>query len=80
MKVEEKSKQLINKFREHVDCFNIFESFDCDIQEKNAIQCALICVDEIKEALENYEKSSDVNDMDGDFIYWNEVKQLLLKL
>ena len=80
MKVEEKSKQLIDKFRQHVDCFNIFESFDCDIQEKNAIQCALICVEQIKEGLEDYEKSSDVNDMDCEFIYWNKVKNHLLEL
>ena len=75
MKVEEKSKALVDYYD------NLLQSqINHIVYLDTSKKCALKCVEEIKQALENYEKFSDVNDMDGDFIYWNEVKQLLLKL
>ena len=75
MKVEEKSKQLIDKFLPLVRGGDLYDTY-----YSKAIQCALICVEQIKEGLEDYEKSSDVNDMDCEFIYWNKVKNHLLEL
>ena len=44
-------------------------------------KCALIAVDEIINSLENYGKESDeLQNMENDFRYWQEVKQELLKI
>ena len=44
-------------------------------------KCALIAVDEIINSLENYGKESDeLQNMENDFRYWQEVKQELLKM
>ena len=44
-------------------------------------KCALIAVDEIINSLENYGKESDeLQNMENDFRYWQEVRQELLKM
>ena len=44
-------------------------------------KCALIAVDEIINSLENYGKESDeLQNMENDFRYWQEVKEELLKM
>ena len=48
---------------------------------KSAKICGLITVDEIINSLENYGKESDeLQNMENDFRYWQEVKQELLKI
>ena len=44
-------------------------------------KCALIAVDEIINSLENYGKESDeLQNMENNFRYWQEVRQELLKM
>ena len=44
-------------------------------------KCALIAVDEIINSLENYGKESDeLQNMENDFRYWQEVREELLKM
>ena len=44
-------------------------------------KCALIAVDEIINSLENYGKESDeLQNMENDFRYWQEVRQELLNM
>ena len=44
-------------------------------------KCALIAVDEIINSLENYGKESDeLQNMENNFRYWQEVKEELLKM
>ena len=51
----------------------------CNYEE--AKQCALIAVDEIINSLENYGKESDeLQNMENDFRYWQEVREELLKM
>ena len=46
-----------------------------------AKQCTLIAVDEIINSLENYGKESDeLQNMENDFRYWQEVRQELLNI
>ena len=69
---KEKAKELVEKFS---------DLEDGEMYIGKAKQCALIAVDEIINSLENYGKESDeLQNMENDFRYWQEVKQELLKM
>ena len=76
MTPKEKATELIYKFTPYSD-YN-----ECDVfterenQLKNAIQCALICVDEI---IRN-EVNTTMHPNDSIMDYWEEVKQEINKL
>ena len=72
MTPKEKAKELVEKFS---------DLEDGEMYIGKAKQCALIAVDEIINSLENYGKASDeLQNMENDFRYWQEVKQELLKI
>jgi hypothetical protein len=85
MTAKEKANELVNKFRIHQPVWEV---------KDDAKKCALIAVDEILDALfdydtntENYLRdefkdyaSSEVQNMDSDIRYWEAVKQELEKL
>ena len=72
MNPKAKAKELVEKYDETL---TYIES------KSKAKQCALIAVDEIINSLENYGKESDeLQNMENDFRYWQEVKQELLKI
>ena len=69
---KEKVKELVEKFS---------DLEDGEMYIGKAKQCALIAVDEIINSLENYGKESDeLQNMENDFRYWQEVKQELLNM
>ena len=69
---KEKAKELVEKFS---------DLEDGEMYIGKAKQCALITVDEIINSLENYGKESDeLQNMENDFRYWQEVKEDLLKM
>lgn len=84
MKAELKAKELIEKFMPYVHHTTIFRETIL-----NAKQCALIACDEIIDALFEYDEttekhlkkefpnyfSCEVQNMDSDFRYWQEVKK-----
>ena len=73
MKPKEKAKDLIEKFEPFADYT------ECDVftqrenMLKNAIQCALIAVNEIIDAIDKSLINSDIE-------YWQEVKNEINKL
>lgn len=90
---KEKAKELVSKFykyaREDSSGFMISNE---DIYIKSAIKCAIICVDEIIESLEEYDDrteeylkqqfgleyfSHEKQNMDSSFRYWEKVKKEL---
>ena len=73
---KEKAKELFSKYQ------NIYLTEDSmGIDDELAKECALIAVDEIINSLENYGKESDeLQNMENDFRYWQEVRQELLKI
>ena len=69
---KEKAKELVEKFS---------DLEDGEMYIGKAKQCALIAVDEIINSLENYGKESDeLQNMENDFRYWQEVRQELLNI
>ena len=69
---KEKAKELVEKFS---------DLEDGEMYIGKAKQCALIAVYEIINSLENYGKESDeLQNMENDFRYWQEVKEELLKM
>ena len=69
---KQKAEELVEKFS---------DLEDGEMYIGKAKQCALIAVDEIINSLENYGKESDeLQNMENDFRYWQEVKQELLKM
>lgn len=91
MEVNEKARKLVEKFIAHTYCNNNNE-LQCKEKSK---QCALIAVNEIIDALEKYDEltekhlkdefdvtyfSCELQNMDSDFRYWNEVKQEIINL
>ena len=69
MKAKDKAEELIEKFRDEL---NSFDEYDWILTNK-AIQCALICVDEI---LEFMSKADFLNDWWIN--YYQQVKQEIL--
>lgn len=76
---KEKAKELYTLFSKHAkywDCYN-----DSPLEIDHTKQCVLIAIDEIIKSLENYGKESDeLQNMENDFRYWQEVKEELLKM
>lgn len=73
MTPKEKAEELRSRFSKHVqywDCYN-----DIPLEENHAKQCALICVDEIRNSVT---WSSDFNNEKRN--YWQEVKNEIEKL
>ena len=71
MTPKEKAKELVSKMLKEV-------GYDTDL----ALPCALIAVDEIEKALTEYGRgdSFELQNMDSEFRFWNEVKQEIEKL
>ena len=66
---KEKAKEI------HRKMCNSFYHVANDLKYDIAKQCALIAVDEIIKALYDYgDESMDLQNMDGEFNFWNEVK------
>ena len=84
MTPKEKAEQLVKKYLTY--CVEIYDNMgfdDYDYNEDKAKECALIAVDEIIDALEKYDDRNDtyeLQNMDGDFRYWDKVKQEIEKL
>ena len=75
-----KAENLIEKFIPNTRIWNDEKKVWEDCIE-SAKRCALITVDEIINSLENYGKESDeLQNMENDFRYWQEVKQELLNM
>ena len=80
MKPIAKAENLIEKFIPNTRIWNDEKKVWEDCIESAKI-CALITVDEIINSLENYGKESDeLQNMENDFRYWQEVKQELLNM
>ncbi len=71
MTPKEKAKELVEKYQFNGDMID-----DVRMSEESAVECALICVDEILESLWNVGHSSSNNEIK----YWQEVKQEINKL
>ena len=79
MNPKAKAENLIEKFIPNTRIWNDEKGWE-DCME-SAKRCALITVDEIINSLENYGKESDeLQNMENDFRYWQEVKQELLNM
>ena len=74
MTAKEKAKELVDKYEHHSKPMEYGINFSGDID--HAIECALICVDEI---LESHYKVL-VGVMPKVYDYWKEVKQEINKL
>ena len=75
MTPKEKTLQLVNSFKDKSYARTEF------YQERNAKNCALICVDEIIDAF-NFPKydGDPETEINGDELYWQDVKQEIKKL
>jgi len=79
MTPQEKAKELVVNFYD-IDVKNPLEY---GMEWKMAKQCALIAVDEIIDALAEYDNRNntyELQNMDRDFNYWQEVKQEIQNL
>ena len=75
-----KAENLIENFIPNTRIWNDEKKVWEDCIE-SAKRCALIAVDEIINSLENYGKESDeLQNMENDFRYWQEVRQELLNM
>lgn len=69
MTAQEKAYQLYGKYR------------SCQLLPFFAKKCALIAVDEIEKALTEYGRANDeLQNMDREFNYWQEVRKEIEKL
>jgi len=74
MTPQEKAKELALKFHEDDLLFDT-------LSWNEAKQCALIAVDEIKTALEDYGKSTmELQNMEREFAWWDSVENEINKL
>lgn len=84
MTPKEKAQQLVKKYLPNfIEQYDNHGFDDYDYNEDKAKECALIAVDEIIDALEKYDDRNDtyeLQNMDGDFRYWDKVKQEIEKL
>lgn len=84
---EKKANELIEIFRE-------FTPAEEELEYTLTVKCAIACVDQIIDALENYDDlvekdfkeqfgvtffSCELQNMDTDFRYWSRVKRVLLE-
>ncbi len=73
---KEKAKELVQRYIDEA-----YQEDENNLYTPIAKQCALIAIDEIIKSLENYGKESDeLQNMENDFRYWQEVKEELLKM
>ena len=80
MNPKAKAENLIEKFIPNTRIWNDEKKIWEDCIE-SAKRCAFIAVDEIINSLENYGKESDeLQNMENDFRYWQEVRQELLNM
>ena len=80
MNPKAKAENLIEKFIQNTRIWNDEKKVWEDCIE-SAKRCAFIAVDEIINSLENYGKESDeLQNMENDFRYWQEVRQELLNM
>ena len=80
--LEQKAEELIEKLLPYVGPTNVLsDEFDKNWRLRNAINCAIICVDEILKLSPSLPILSDagnlVNDIEESTEYWQEVKQIL---
>lgn len=94
MNAKEKAIELVEKFKPYVFPYSgsgmLVNQEDPEVIKKFAKDCALITVNKIINALENYDSttekyladelkieylSAELQNMDSDFRYWNKVKQ-----
>lgn len=73
MKEEEKAKELVGRFY----CHGQKRLQGDKLAREDAKQCALLCIDEIIEALED---NHDYEKCNIEFTYWKNVKQFIEKL
>jgi hypothetical protein len=74
MTPKEKAKEIFNKYYETLPLWGIYG---------NSKQCALIAIDEIEKSLLEYDNRNatyELQNMDRDFSYWEQVKQQIKKL
>ena len=80
MNPKAKAESLIDRFIPNTRIWNDEKKVWEDCIE-SAKRCALITVDEIINSLENYGKESDeLQNMENDFRYWQDVKRELLNM
>ena len=78
---KQKAEELVNKYIPHIAGADRYNSTLGIYDKEISKQCALIAVDEIINSLENYGKESDeLQNMENNFRYWQEVRQELLKM
>jgi hypothetical protein len=77
MTPKEKARELFDKMMYHI-------MYNCQptLSEMVAKECALIAVDEIEKALTDYGRgdSFQLQNMDSEFRYWEQVKNEIEKL
>lgn len=87
MKTQEKALELIEKMKPYVYCYMGSGMLTNDYDERTAIkcakECAIIAVDQIVESLKTTTghctlKLIDRQEVEGDFKYWNQVKEAIL--
>tara|TARA_R110000851_G_scaffold302743_1_gene460114 strand:+ start:80 stop:343 length:264 start_codon:yes stop_codon:yes gene_type:complete len=87
MTPKEKAKELVERFLS-LDMYD-YEDYVYWLEKENAKQCALICVDEILKAnekisLKGLSETMQTNDilcqLTDNAMYWQEVKQEIIKL
>ena len=84
---KQKAKELVEKFKpySHFWAHDFGRKKDYDIEQlENAVECALIAVDEIINSSPSLPILSDagnfVNDIEESTEFWKEVKEELLKM
>ena len=73
MKSEEKAKELVEKYQFNGDMID-----DVRMSEESAVECALICVDEVLENITEEVMTYKPFMMNTD--YWQEVKEEIKEL
>lgn len=85
MTSKEKAEELVNKFLPKMYCYvcsgMLTNTYDGDVAKGNAIECAMFCACESLSAVEKYGRDNDeLQNMENEFRFWNEVKQELLNM
>ncbi|MDV3508975.1 hypothetical protein CMU89_17015 [Elizabethkingia anophelis] len=76
MEAKEKAEELVNKF-ENVEYLQDFSGMN----ERLAVDCAIISADESLKAVEKYGRDNDeLQNMENEFRFWDEVKSELEKM
>ncbi|MDV3490966.1 hypothetical protein CMV03_07150 [Elizabethkingia anophelis] len=76
MEAKEKAEELVNKFV-NVEYLQDFSGMN----ERLAVDCAIISADESLKAVEKYGRDTDeLQNMENEFRFWDEVKSELEKM